>query len=238
MRASDMQFFDATCLLGGTRRVHPTGRFAPPLPPRDAVVTEARLAEVRASWGAGGGPPLLVEIGFARPHYLREVAALRPHARFLGFEIRSAWCFRLLAEIDRHGWDHVRLVRGDFREYAADLFDAGSVTAFFVHFPDPWWKQRHARKRLVDEGFVRAARHFLVPGGFVAFRTDVDWYFDAVRELFVGAGFVAGPEPAWCAGFPSHRQSVCQREGTPTFAAAYYKVQGRVQARPQQREGV
>ncbi len=223
----DMDFFDETQLLGGTRRVHPSGRWAPPLPQRDAVVGEARLAEVRAEWGTGRGAPLLVEIGFARPHFLTAAAAVRPHAHFLGFEIRSAWCLRLLAEIDAHGWSHVRLVRGDFREYAADLLQPGSVTAFFVHFPDPWWKQRHARKRLVDDGFVRAAGHFLKPGGFVSFRTDVDWYFDAVRELFVGAGFVAGAEPTWCAGFPTHRESVCKREGTPTFAAAYYKVEGR-----------
>ena len=223
----NMDFFDDRSLLGGTRRVHPSGRWAPPLPQRDAVVGEARLAEVRAGWGSGGAAPLLVEIGFARPHFLTAAAAVRPHARFLGFEIRSAWCLRLLGEIDRHGWSHVRLVRGDFREFARDLLGPGSVTAFFVHFPDPWWKQRHARKRLVDQGFVHAAGHFLAPGGFLSFRTDVDWYFQAVRELFLAdGGFVEGPEPAWCAGFPTHRQSVCQREGTPTFATAFYKTTG------------
>lgn len=220
-----MDFFEPKSLLGGTRRVHPTGRWAPPLPQHDAVVGEERLDEVREAWSTGRGAPLMVEIGFARPHFLTAAAAVRPHARFLGFEIRSAWCQRLLDAIDQNRWDHVRFVRGDFREFAADLLQGASVTAFFVHFPDPWWKQRHAKKRLVDEAFVRAARHLLVPGGFVSFRTDVDWYFDAVRDLFLGqGGFVAAPEPGWCAGFPTHRESVCKREGTPTFAAAYYKM--------------
>jgi tRNA (guanine-N(7)-)-methyltransferase len=219
-----MDFFDPTSLIGGTRREHPTGKYAPPLTHR-AHVPDDGLADFKATWGSGREAPLIAEIGFARPYFIEKAAARRPRTHFIGFEIRTKWVERLLSAIDKNAWDHVRALRGDFREYAQDLFEPGSLTALIVHFPDPWWKKRHGRKRLVDEGFVRAARHFLAEGGFVVFRSDVRWYVDAVRELFLADGsFVEGDEPAWCAGYPSHRETVCARKGTPTWAKAYYKI--------------
>jgi tRNA (guanine-N7-)-methyltransferase len=218
-----MEFFDDRSLVGGTRREHPTGKYAPALE-HPAFVQDSELAEFKKSWGHGDGPALIAEIGFARPYFMEKAAARRPRARFIGFEIRTKWVERLLRAVDVHGFANVRTLRGDFREYAEALFEPASLTALVVHFPDPWWKKRHGKKRLVDEAFVRAAGYFLRDGGFVVFRSDVRWYVDTVRELFLADGrFAEGPEPAWCAGFPSHRETVCARQGTPTWAAAYYK---------------
>ena len=195
------------------------------MPDSPAVVDEDGIAAFRADWGAGRGAPLLVEIGFARGVFLHAAAARRPRARFLGFEIKSKWCVRLLSVIERSGWDHVRFVRGDFRGYCADLFAPRSVTAFFVHFPDPWWKARHAKKRLVGPDFVEMARHLLVPGGFVSLRTDVPWYMEAASADFAASGdFTKEDEPAWSATLPSHRETVCDRVGTPWQRAAFYRT--------------
>jgi len=220
-----VELFSRRSLVGGARREHTTGHFAPDLPAVDTVLDAARAADFRATWGAGQGAPLIVEVGFARPLFLTASARLRPHARFLGFEIRSRWCFQLLNAVARHDLANVRLVRGDFREWAGDLLAPGSVTALAVHFPDPWWKPRHERRRLVDDAFVRAATVLLVPGGFVSFRTDVPWYFDMVRDAFEASGaFTEGAEPAWCAALPSHRQGVCLREGVPFQTAGFFRT--------------
>jgi tRNA (guanine-N7-)-methyltransferase len=43
------------------------------------------------------------------------------------------------------------VINGDARILAPRLFRAGSLAALHVHFPDPWWKRRHQRRRLVDD---------------------------------------------------------------------------------------
>jgi tRNA (guanine-N7-)-methyltransferase len=168
--------------------------------------------------------PLFVEIGFARGNFLFRAARARGQARFLGFEVRSNWCLRAVHWAERDGRSNIRILRGDFREFCEDLLAPGSVTAFFVQFPDPWWKKRHHKKRLLGPEFVAAAGRFLIPGGFVAFRTDVEPYFQATRDLFrEDPAFIEGPEPSWCAGLPSHRETVCRRLGEPTFSTAFFK---------------
>lgn len=41
----------------------------------------------------------------------------------------------------------------------------GPVTSLAAQFPDPLFKRRHRKRRMVQASVVDAARHLLVPGG-------------------------------------------------------------------------
>jgi tRNA (guanine-N7-)-methyltransferase len=76
------------------------------------------------------------------------------------------------------------VLNGDARLLAPRLFAEGSLAAIHVHFPDPWWKRRHERRRLVDDGMSTLLLRLLRPGGLLDFRTDVERYArDAILRL-------------------------------------------------------
>ena len=59
-----------------------------------------------------------------------------------------------------------------------------SVTRFFVNFPDPWFKQRQRKRRVVSEELVEQLAILLVAGGEIHVATDIfDIALDAMAAL-------------------------------------------------------
>jgi tRNA (guanine-N7-)-methyltransferase len=65
------------------------------------------------------------------------------------------------------------------REFAMEQ----SAEAVHVYFPDPWWKERHRRRRVMQPGSISDIERVLVPGGYLNFWTDVEEYYESVCQL-------------------------------------------------------
>ena len=55
--------------------------------------------------------------------------------------------------------------------------------AVHVYFPDPWWKKRHHKRRVMTEQSVKDIERILTPSGTLHFWTDVEEYFHGTLEL-------------------------------------------------------
>ena len=61
------------------------------------------------------------------------------------------------------------------------------------YFPDPWWKERHRRRRVVQPEMVTDIQRVLVPGGRLHFWTDVEEYFESGIATIQANSNLAGP---------------------------------------------
>ena len=69
------------------------------------------------------------------------------------------------------------------------LFAAASVRRFHLNFPDPWWKSRQQKRRVVGAGLARDIHAALEPGGELFVETDIfDIALDAMAVLEADAG--------------------------------------------------
>jgi len=145
----------------------------------------------KAVFGRRG--PLEVEVGSGKGLFLRTAAAARPEVDFLGVEIAGKYARFAAAGLAKRALHNAVVLHGD----AARLFDAllpdHALAAVHVYFPDPWWKKRHAKRRLMRESFVRRVEATLVPGGQLHFWTDVEEYFHVSLELLAAATDLEGP---------------------------------------------
>lgn len=131
----------------------------------------------------GRAAPLVVEIGFGNATFLGEMAADHPHWNVLGVEIAAASLLRGIGVVRRLRLPHVRLFGGDARGLVREVLPAESVHRVYVNFPDPWPKDRHQERRLLQEPFFRMVSTRLQPGGELWFTSDHEEYFDfAVEE--------------------------------------------------------
>ena len=62
-----------------------------------------------------------------------------------------------------------------------------------TYFPDPWWKARHKKRRVLSEVFLKDVHRVLRPAGVFHFWTDVEEYFETTLEAVARVTRLVGP---------------------------------------------
>ena len=112
------------------------------------------------------------EVGFGGGEHLAAQAQAHPDWGFVGCEPFVNGAAKLVAEIERNGRANIRLHVGDARELLPRL-QAGSLTAFYLLFPDPWPKARHHKRRFINAKNLNEIARVLAPGGELRVATDI-----------------------------------------------------------------
>jgi tRNA (guanine-N7-)-methyltransferase len=139
-----------------------------------------------------------VELGPGRGWFLVERAEVEPRAALIGLEIRRKWASIVDGRLSAKGFGaRARVFAEDARIALPRLGPERSVRRFFVHFPDPWWKKRHAKRLLVRAGFLEEIARLLEPRGELFVQTDVEERAVGYEEIaFLDDRFVpAGDAP-------------------------------------------
>lgn len=174
---------------------------------------------------AGGAGPFELEIGFGRAEFLLERARQKPETRIVGVETRLKWVGLAADKAKARGIENVRVYGGDARRLAADLGPDASIASAFLHFPDPWWKKRHAKRRVVTPELVAGLVRLLADGGLLFVQTDVPERAAAYREMLETA---PGLEDLRLAenpvGIRSHRERRCEEEGLPVYRLSFRRL--------------
>ena len=136
----------------------------------------------------GNANPVELEIGFGKGLFLLNSAASRPDHNFLGVEIERKYQLFTANRIAKRGLPNVRLACADARAFLRDYIPSDSVQAIHVYFPDPWWKQRHKKRRLWTPDFATQCARVLRPGGRLHAATDVEEYFRVIAVHLANQG--------------------------------------------------
>jgi tRNA (guanine-N7-)-methyltransferase len=175
---------------------------------------------------------LEIEIGCADAQFLFERARddLRPF--YVGVDIRHQLIDDVNRRAERDGLPVVA-VFGHANLHLDALFPAGRALRVYVNFPDPWFKRRHRKRRLMDADLARSIYRLLAPGGELLFQSDV-WdialdamsVLDAMDDLYRNR---AGPWSFWKGRHPftarSWREQHCEQSGLPIWRLLYTRVE-------------
>lgn len=179
----------------------------------------------------GREAPLEVELGSGKGLFMAAASAARPEMNFLGLEVAAKYAQHAAARLARASVTNAIMVGCDglrvFREW---LPDAG-VSAVHVYFPDPWWKKRHKKRRVVNEAFLRDVVRVLVPDGALHLWTDVEEYFQSSLELIRYTPLVGPIEVAESAAehdldYRTHFERRTRQHGQPVYRAEFRKPTG------------
>jgi tRNA (guanine-N7-)-methyltransferase len=171
--------------------------------------------------------PMVVEIGFGRGEFLRQLAALRPQVAHLGVDVSFKRVLKMARRLARTGIRNIRLVEGTGEEMVRELLPESSVETFWINFPDPWPKKRHHRRRLIQPPFVREMAVRLQPGGRVEIATDHQDYAGWIERVLSAEPWlenIHAPQP-YLREVPGRMRTAYQvewlREGRPLCFWSY-----------------
>ena len=176
---------------------------------------------------ADASQPLHLDIGCARGRFILKMAEAEPGWNFLGVEIREPLvdeANRLAAKANltnlHYAFCNAMLSLGPL---LADLPD-GLLQAVTIQFPDPWFKKRHAKRRMVNAELVDAVVSRLSDDGTIFVQTDIKFLAVEMFELFqVDArlheiNVAANPFPV-----KTERERAVEDKGLLVYRAMYQK---------------
>jgi tRNA (guanine-N7-)-methyltransferase len=135
--------------------------------------------------------PLVLEIGSGTGDAVVQGALARPGTNFLAVEVYRPGIAVTVAKIVRHDLTNVRLVHADAMQVLEHMLGPGTVAEIWVFFADPWHKNRHHKRRLVNPGFAELAASRLAPGGMLRLATDWADYAMQMRDVLAGCASLA-----------------------------------------------
>ncbi|MEQ9238083.1 tRNA (guanosine(46)-N7)-methyltransferase TrmB [Coleofasciculus sp. E2-BRE-01] len=121
--------------------------------------------------------PLHLDIGSARGEFLLEMATRNPDWNFLGLEIREPLVEKAQELVAELGLDNLHFIFCNVDNSLAPILASlppGVFKRVTIQFPDPWFKKRHAKRRVVKPELVNTLAKYLVKGGEVFIQSDVE----------------------------------------------------------------
>ena len=105
------------------------------------------------------------------------------------------------------------------------LLASGSVQDIYINFPDPWWKKRHHKRRLVDTSYAAELVNILAPGGEIWVKSDVQDIADEIQVALHEQTELKRSKPYEASDKPfTHREQKCMAQGMPIYRYRYVKA--------------
>lgn len=167
------------------------------------------------------------EVGCADAQFLFERAALLPERCYIGVEIRD----HLVADVNERAAAlraPIEAVFCNANLHLDRLFAPARLEAVFLNFPDPWFKRRHHKRRMIDPALAGHIGTALRAGGALLVQTDV-WAIalDAL-EVFEELDWLENRAGSWSFwkranpfGAKSWRERHCEAAGIPIWRLLY-----------------
>ncbi|MBO22787.1 MAG: tRNA (guanosine(46)-N7)-methyltransferase TrmB [Rhodospirillaceae bacterium] len=140
-----------------------------------------------------GTEEVWLEIGFGAGEHLVWQASANPRVGMIGAEPYLNGVARLLAAIEVDCPDNVRILADDVRPMLQCLSDS-SLSRVFILFPDPWPKQRHHRRRIINRTLLDTLARLMRDGAELRVATDDQNYL-----VWILRHLKAHPDFAWTA---------------------------------------
>ena len=125
-----------------------------------------------------------LEIGFGNAENIIFQAINNPSYLFLGSEVYMSGIGTLLSSIKENNINNIKIFSDDIRL----LLDQSPKKVFdsvIIICPDPWPKEKHHKRRLINKSFLKMVYDFMKDDSNVYISTDWENYAESISELFV-----------------------------------------------------
>jgi len=172
--------------------------------------------------------PLHLDIGSARGRFLLRMAEINRNENFLGVEIREplvAEANRLASEQNLTNLHYVFCNASHALDVFLENLPDDVLSTVTIQFPDPWYKKKHAKRRMLNEKIVETVVGHLVDAGRIFVQTDVDFLaeemFAILRENSDLREIEIGENP-----FPvkTERENAVEEKSLPVYRRIFEKI--------------
>lgn len=175
--------------------------------------------------------PLHLDIGCARGRFLLQMAQVETNWNFLGLEIREPLVIeanRIVSDLGLNNLHYLFCNVNNSLTVILSTLKPGILQRVSIQFPDPWFKSRHAKRRVVQTGLVEELADYLAVGGVVFLQSDQEFIAVEMCDRFQeNPAFKKMGTEQWLAenplSVPTEREIATQNKGEPVYRAMFVK---------------
>ncbi len=181
--------------------------------------------------------PIHLDIGCARGQFLLEMAIRNPDWNFLGLEIREALAISAEEKRKEMELDNLRFIfcnaNISLSQWLSSL-PRNKLQRGSIQFPDPWFKKRHQKRRLLQASLLLSIADALQPGTELFIQSDILDVIESMSNLIETSGFfdlTIYKNSKWLDQNPflvsTEREIYVQRKGIDIYRLLYVRNQKR-----------
>ena len=124
---------------------------------------------------------LHLDIGCAAGEFLFDLALVNTSWNYLGIEIRERLVKTAKLKVQEREIKNLYFVFGNANNILNDVqskFILENVKSISFNFPDPWFKKKHYKRRVIQPDFINILSNILQKGSLIFIKTDVKDLFD------------------------------------------------------------
>ena len=182
---------------------------------------------------ANPAQPIQLDIGCARGRFLLALAQQQPGTNHLGVEIRRPLVDAAEADRQRLGLTNLHYLfcnaNISLETWLAAL-PAGRLERATIQFPDPWFKLKHHKRRVLQPALLCSLAAALAPGRELFLQSDVLAVIEPMVAVVEASGCFARPKAdarPWRQDNPlpvaTERESLVLRQGLPIYRVLYLR---------------
>jgi tRNA (guanine-N7-)-methyltransferase len=175
--------------------------------------------------------PLHLDIGCARGRFVLNMAQVEPDWNFLGLEIREPLVMeanQIRSDLGLTNLHYLYCNANNSLQPLLSSLPTGILQRVTIQFPDPWFKTRHAKRRVVQPELVAQLAKYLAVGAVVFLQSDMEFVAVEMCDRFaehpaftrVGTGEWLSENPL---PVPTERELATQRKGEPIYRALFVR---------------
>lgn len=177
------------------------------------------------------GQPVHLDIGCARGRFLLALAQQQPKLNHLGVEIRRALVAAAEADRQQLGLGNLHYLFCNANISVEGWLTAlapGQLDLVSIQFPDPWFKKRHHKRRVLQPALLLSIAAALEPGKRLFMQSDILDVIEPMVAVTEASGCFSRPATdarPWRATnplpVPTERETYVLEQGLPVYRVLY-----------------
>lgn len=131
--------------------------------------------------------PIHVEIGMGKGKFITDKAIQNPSINYIGIEKYDSVIVRAIEKQEALELENLKLIRMD--AVSIDEIFSKEIDTIYLNFSDPWPKDRHYKRRLSSEPFLKKYDTIFKNTGHIIMKTDNRHLFEYSLASFTDYGY-------------------------------------------------